>query len=530
MEKVYSTFVTMSDGTQLWTGINLPGPGRYPVILMRNPYVTDDPEASLKGIQELAEPFTENGFGIIMQHCRGRGCSEGEFIPFHHERQDGLVTLAWIEQQPWFDGSIYLFGGSYLCYVHLAMMDSLPFSVKGAFLSVMCTDISKAFFKNGIFKSDLGATWYLNMYHQWDLLQGGDFSAYYKTEWPKQPMSDYMQRCYGYDVPPFQQMWQGRNDPAGDPDGFSTAMHAAEKCRIPVLLLDGYGEMFYDGIPQMWRQLPEETRKKSAFFIGPWSHGCSVAEDWHYPFVNGNPPPKLEIEWFLHLRDGTPLTNVTEGAVNYYCTGEDCWQAEPDFPAGEAEKEYYLTPEGGLQVTPVKAATVCYRYDPKDPVWLPGGVNTFVTPPAGHADQPEPDFRQDFKSFVSSVLEQPVCLSGCPTVQLAVSTDCEITMFIARLSCVQQNGIATLIQDCPMLTQEKAPGEKSVLLLKMNPVYWQFRKGERIRLDITSSDSHSYAVHPNLAGNWFTQTKTRVANNTLYLQDSRLVLPVRESR
>ncbi len=34
----------------------------------------------------------------------------GEFQPFRDEREDGLATLDWISRQPWFSGSVGMYG------------------------------------------------------------------------------------------------------------------------------------------------------------------------------------------------------------------------------------------------------------------------------------------------------------------------------------------------------------------------------------------------------------------------------------
>lgn len=38
---------------------------------------------------------------MVLQDCRGRFASEGEFTPIFNEASDGADTVAWIARQPW---------------------------------------------------------------------------------------------------------------------------------------------------------------------------------------------------------------------------------------------------------------------------------------------------------------------------------------------------------------------------------------------------------------------------------------------
>ena len=45
---------------------------------------------------------------------RGRYDSEGDFVPWDNETDDGYDTLEWIGQQPWCDGNVGMTGSSYV--------------------------------------------------------------------------------------------------------------------------------------------------------------------------------------------------------------------------------------------------------------------------------------------------------------------------------------------------------------------------------------------------------------------------------
>ncbi len=527
--KRFKYLIPMRDGTRLLTYVTLPGDGtgRYAVLFSRNPYCPP-PEADEPEIVESEDgPAAALGFAYADQHCRGRGGSEGDCIPFTNEREDGLDTIAWIERQPWFDGRIYLYGGSYLTYVHLSYMDALPASVKGASLAVMPTDGSLAFFKNGVFKADIGPIWYNGMYHPQDLIHGDPETSFF-AEWFKYPMNEYPKRVYGYDVPAFNDIWKLRTDPRGCPHAFSDALDAMRNCAIPVLLADGWSEMFLDGMVKMWHELPPETRARSAFLMGPWSHDFSVHEDWAYPFENSDFRHEYELEWFRYLRDGTPLSGLEPGKVKYYHAGKGEWVFAPDFPDAPPTKPLYLAEGGVLAEKQPDTGSVTYTFDPADPPFFPGGPNTFCTGPRGFALQPAQDFRPDVKSFVTASLTGDLTLAGKAEMELEVSSTADDTAFIGRLCCVEANGNTTVMQDCPLETEKTTPGERTVLRGQTGPVCWTLHAGECLRLDIASADAHSYRVHSNYAGDQLTVRKTRIADNTVYFGKSRLILPVSE--
>src|SRR5689334_2017367 len=85
--------IPMTDGVRLMADHYVPlGVERPPTILIRSPYGRH----SLYGLS--ARIFAERGYQVLIQSCRGTADSEGEFNPFHQERDDGLATVNWMRQ------------------------------------------------------------------------------------------------------------------------------------------------------------------------------------------------------------------------------------------------------------------------------------------------------------------------------------------------------------------------------------------------------------------------------------------------
>ena len=102
--------VPMRDGVLLSTDIYLPNaPGPFPTLLLRTIY-----DNQWDRYLAWAVPFIERGYAVAMQDCRGRHDSDGAWEPYIHETEDGYDTHEWLGAQPWCDGTIGMFGVSYL--------------------------------------------------------------------------------------------------------------------------------------------------------------------------------------------------------------------------------------------------------------------------------------------------------------------------------------------------------------------------------------------------------------------------------
>ena len=104
----YFEYLNFNDA-QLFTVICLPKKiGTFPTVILRTPYVdahefTDEKEIC-KGKLTQFKSWLDNGYAVIFQHCRGRGKSTGDCIPYINEREDGLFLQDWIRQQPFYNG------------------------------------------------------------------------------------------------------------------------------------------------------------------------------------------------------------------------------------------------------------------------------------------------------------------------------------------------------------------------------------------------------------------------------------------
>jgi len=100
----------MRDGITLSADIYRPdAPGRFPVVLARTPYNKNTERAWKYG-----HFFARHGYVFVWMDVRGRGDSEGEFVPYRNDARDGYDAIEWLARQPWSTGDVATWGGSYL--------------------------------------------------------------------------------------------------------------------------------------------------------------------------------------------------------------------------------------------------------------------------------------------------------------------------------------------------------------------------------------------------------------------------------
>jgi uncharacterized protein len=120
--------VRAADGTELSVDLYFPAEaGRHPILLNRTPADNNNragragnsPAETSRGATALLPPaerwkaLAAQGYIVAAADVRGRGDSDGEFVPFAHEAADGLATIAWLRDLDECSGRIGLFGSGY---------------------------------------------------------------------------------------------------------------------------------------------------------------------------------------------------------------------------------------------------------------------------------------------------------------------------------------------------------------------------------------------------------------------------------
>lgn len=121
IDMLWGVKIPMRDGVKLNATIFKPKemPDPLPLVFTLTPYISDT-------YQERATYFSKNGYIFALVDVRGRGNSEGEFEPVVNEPRDGHDLVEWFASQPWCNGMISMWGGSYAGYDQWAALKEFP--------------------------------------------------------------------------------------------------------------------------------------------------------------------------------------------------------------------------------------------------------------------------------------------------------------------------------------------------------------------------------------------------------------------
>ncbi|MBQ9543703.1 MAG: CocE/NonD family hydrolase [Clostridia bacterium] len=506
-------------GVKLFTVVCLPErEGKFPTVIQRTPYVDADENAADDEIIEKKhndfKPWLDAGYAVVFQHCRGRGKSGGDCIPYIYEREDGLFFQDWVRKQSFYNGEIFLRGGSYTSSVHFV---TAPFAddIKGAVLEVQDCERYNGIYRNGFFKIALHGGWYVGMYKAKSHLK----KNYTPESFNILPLSDFSKTVFGESSEDLDETFRhpDKNDPfwsthAGGVESRGAIKHAD----IPILLVTGFYDIYTGGVFDMWNALDDSTKAKSALAVHPFDHGCN-GKGQPIDFEGGNLTETFghySIKWCDHVRKGTKAP-FEPGKVTYFKLFGEGWRCDA---FNDAEKKITV---------PLGEGEVSYVYDPDDPAVFKGGLSQNF---GGNAWQDDHSDRRDVISVFSPVFTEDVFVKGKMTARLKVASDCPDTCFYVRVNLCKPEGVYGLRDDITQLSNFDAdytPGDRIGISFSFDEHAFVIKKGERLRIDISSSAFPLFVRHTNNRGLFSEQTAARKALNTVVLSDSLLELPVK---
>lgn len=491
--------VMSTDGTRLSTDLFQPeAKGDYPTLLMRVPY-------GRGGFLTVAQHYAEHGYNAILQACRGTGLSEGEFDPLRNEREDGLATLEWIKQQPWYDGRIGVTGPSYLGYTQWAIADALP--EHSAMSTKQCSsDFESVVFPGGAFSLQLWLSWL-------QIIQGlrstsmgfslkmmtGDIERRTARAAAQLPLMNADITLTGDQVP----FWRRWMDEAIDNPAFWEPLSHTKrigKDTPPDHFVSGWYDFMLDQLLGDYQRLVAEGHTPY-LTIGTWHH---IDRD-----VQGE-AIRQTLDWMdAKLKNKTE--NLRKKPVRIHISGGLGWREFDQFPPeGGTVQSLYLRPDGALGATsaPSKNASTKYTYDPANPTPSVGGA-IFAFSGAGAQENKKLEARDDVLTFTSAPLEEPMTVVGHTKARIHIRSKTEWTDLFVRLCDVSPKGKSTNICDGFLrLTPEKfkdAPDGIAAIELNLHATAHHFKKGHALRVQVSSG------AHPRFARNLGTPERISTA-------------------
>lgn len=529
----------LSDGVKLSTDIYLPeAEGSYPVVMIRTPYGKFQ-------MDFYGEFFAKNGYAVVVQDVRGEYESEGEFYPFINEKKDGLEVLDWIAGQPWCNGDIAGFGTSYIGFTALTLMDEQHPNLKAVFNISGWIQSEKMNNPGGALHLMLGLPWLL---HEATLRTGKsaqqDLDSLYKVIPVKNAM-----RVAGMETT----LWE-------QPGTFEqlNADYDFSRVNVPVFHITGWYDFVAEGTLQNYLEIKKHADVPQKLIVGPWFHNQEHTkltevgdEDFgEVSYLGDAKIMELARRWFDHWLRGEDNGIMDEPEVKLFNMFANEWQTFETFPPKNAEATaFYLSSQRGanslhgdgtLSANPPKATgTDRFTYNPLDPVPTYGGANFHFFPEfLGVKDQRDIEAREDVLVYTSESFAEARDVVGKVHVRLFAATEGADTDFTAKLVLVDDYGYARNICDGIIRARHRNDLNKSELL-KPGKVYefeidlghtaFQIQPGQRIRLEVSSSNFPKFNRNLNVATDPFEATEIKVVEQTIYhskQRPSQLILPI----
>ena len=244
-------------------------------------------------------------------------------------------------------------------------------------------------------------------------------------------------------------------------------------------------------------------------------------------------------KWFdLWLKGASNDFKETTPRIQYYTMGSNQWQSAETWPPENTELiSYYLNSNGNansrfgdgiLSTRKAKKDTPDqFTYDPMTPVPSYGG-NVCCTGNAvkgGAWDQQDMEARNDILVYTTEVLDHDTEVSGFINSKLYVSSDVKDTDVTIKLVDVYPDGSAFNLDETIQRVRYREGYEKEVFMeqgnvyeVNLTPLSTSnmFKKGHRIRIEISSSNFPRFARNLNTGGNNYDEKIGVTANNTIH--------------
>ncbi|NQT14211.1 MAG: CocE/NonD family hydrolase, partial [Planctomycetes bacterium] len=352
---------------------------------------------------------------------------------------------------------------------------------------------------------------------------------------------------------------------------------------IPLYLVGGWYDSWGGNTTANYTALADKIKGPVYLIMGPWIHGqqgrsahgqVSFGADAAIP-----DPLAWRLEWYDHWLRGTDNTVGKEApfatTVRIFVMGtgdgtktEDgklnhggYWRDEQEWPLARTEyTKLYLGQAGGISMTAPEAAdaSTSFTYDPRNPVPTIGGNissgNEIMVQGAWdqrggehlwNFQEPIPvSARNDVLVFQTEPLKEDMEVTGEIAVKLWASSSAVDTDFTAKLIDVYPpsadfpGGFDLNIGDGIVrarfresLEVEKLmePGTVYPFTVKLYPSSNVFKKGHRIRVDVSSSNFPRFDLNPNTGEPLNDHRRMVTAVNTVHHDaehPSHILLPV----
>jgi hypothetical protein len=550
--------VKMRDGTILRADIYRPKTeGSFPVLLERTPY--DKNNSSGFGLRAAAQ-----GYVVIVQDVRGRYTSDGEWYPFKNESSDGFDTIEWAASLSYSDGRVGMFGGSYVGATQMLAAIAHPPHLAG-----ICPIVTAS------------------NYHDGWTYQGGAFEQWFNESWTSGLAQDTLNRSVRsntnalngiwklplntyplFDVPsstgpdlirslaPYFLDWLAHPNYDEYWKRWSIEDHYSD-IKVPMLTVAAWYDIFQGGSLRNYIGVKlnggsDAARHGQRLLVTVGGHagsGRKIGDVDFGPSADFREDDVI-LSWYDHLFKNAANEFAVPQPVRIFVMGANQWRDEGEWPLSRTRQERYFLHSGGKansvsgdgvlsSAAPHAESADRYIYDPVNPAPTIGGPLCCDSPHLGPGprDQRPVEARNDVLVYSTPMLSEDLEITGPVTLELFASSTAVDTDFTAKLVDVWPDGFAQnltegIIRARYRESQEKPtflnPGQTCKFIVDLWSTSNLFRKGHRLRLEISSSNFPRFDRNLNTGGDSSSARNPVPATNSIYHDaehPSALILP-----
>jgi putative CocE/NonD family hydrolase len=505
--------------------------------------------------------------------------------------QDGFEVVEWIARQEWSDGKIGTFGTSYpggtqhalaeMNPPHLTTMVPIDAVSNCAVSGMRHGGAFELRFMNWIFQ--IGApnskAALADSALRRALVESGQRIRQHVDSLPVRPGTTPLRVVPEYEAWLVEAMKSGPETPFWHIEGMSVVDYVKEYADVPVLHITGWYDSWTRQVTMSYEALSKAKKSPQRLLIGPWVHGgqnSNIAGEVEFTKEAGINLLGLRLRWYDRWLKGDMNGIDQDAPVLLYImgTGDDrrsaagrlqhggFWRAEREWPLAHAKPiTLFLSADGTLSGDPpqLSASHTTYTFDPKHPVPTIGGnisSNQGLISNGGYDQRPRDDThaagnrlplseRRDVLVFRSTPLAADTEVTGTVLVKLWVSSTAPDTDFTAKLideippnpdyplgfdlnlgdSILRARYREGLDHQAPPLD----PSDIVPITITLYPTANVFKKGHRIRIDVSSSNYPRFDVNPNTSDALGDHRRMVPADNTVYHEAghaSQVILPV----
>ena len=580
----------MRDGIRLATDIYRPKTdNKVPIIFSRTPYNFNswgDGKQKTRTAKKALEAV-KRGYAYVVQNERGRYFSEGEWDILGVPLTDGYDAFTWMKNQSWSNGKIGTVGCSSTAEWQMAVaaLDHPSHAAMvaqgyGAGVGRVGEINEQGNWYRGGVEQMLFFSWLYGVEHdkfkpripagasQEDLIR---ISRFYDLA-PENPTVDMAEALNHLPIQDILKNINGKNEifdkmirrKPNDEAWFNGGIyHDDMEIAVPSFWFASWYDVSITPNLALFNHVRNNAKNKSIsdnqyLVIAPTLH-CRYNRATENTIVGERNvgDARLNYEEQIYLWFDFWLKGVQNDfkakipRVQYYTMGSNKWQASETWPPKNAKlTSYYLTSDGQAnsffgngKLSTSKAnfdSPDSFTYDPMKPVPSYGG-NVCCTGNAikgGAFDQQQMETRNDILVYSTDILEEGLEISGFIEATLYVSSDAKDTDFTLKLIDVYPDGTAYNLDETIQRVRYREGYDKEVFMengkvyqLDLTPMSTSnyFKKGHRIRIEISSSNFPRFARNLNTGGNNYDEIESVIAHNKIHHSSnytSQIKLPI----